>query len=69
MEKYNTRYIRNLSKEKLRDEISILRNELIRENAKSAIGNVSENPRLILNLKRKISKIMTIINENKSKKN
>lgn len=63
MGKYNSSYIRSLSKNDMLKELELLNNELIRERAKKSTGTVPENPKLIYTIKKKVARINTIINE------
>lgn len=59
--------IRGLGKEELISRLEELRKELIKHNAQIATGTVPKSPGQVKQNKKTIAKILTILNEKKSK--
>lgn len=62
MIKFKSSYIRTLTKDEILKELSTLNNDLIRERSKKSTGGVSENPKMIHMIKKKIAIIKTVLN-------
>lgn len=63
MSKYNSNYIKSLSKENLLKELKDLNMNLIRERSKVSGGGAAENTMSINGIKKKIAIINTVLNQ------
>ncbi len=59
--------LRALSEDGLKAKISELKKELMKYNAQVAIGAASKSPGMIRKSKRTIARVLTILNERRSK--